>query len=330
MNKKKLFVWIKWLWFAAVIIAAAFYFQRNFKELLQHLHSLSWKSLALSLAFLIAGKIMIINLTRISLQDSGWDPGYNQVFYINSVSQLGKYLPGAIWHFVGRYGMYRAKELKNTQAGQAMILENAWLISSAFIVGLVLSIPFLPTALNQHFAWLNDGLQVIILILLPIVWFFSLWLINRILHFHPKNSIRIYLSIIATSIMGWILIGASFYTLLPKGTTDLLRLALGGFAFSWAIGFITIFAPGGIGVRETILASLLALQFSPTEAIFYATIHRLIWVLCEILLALFAEIFLRKTFLGAQEKIPVDVSSAGDSGNEELLDILKKQANQRE
>jgi hypothetical protein len=48
---------------------------------------------------------------------------------------LGKYLPGGIWHFAGKFGIYKVMGISTKATTQAIIYENIWLLSSATIVG---------------------------------------------------------------------------------------------------------------------------------------------------------------------------------------------------
>jgi hypothetical protein len=63
-----------------------------------------------------------------------------------------------------------------------------------------------------------------------------------------------------------------------------LAQVTGAFSLSWLAGYVAVFAPGGIGVREVLLAVLLGAFFKSGEVAIYASIHRLLWVLAEVFL----------------------------------------------
>ena len=46
------------------------------------------------------------------------------MFAISALSQLAEYLPGSIWHFVGRAGFYHAGRLPLRAVTRAMVIEN--------------------------------------------------------------------------------------------------------------------------------------------------------------------------------------------------------------
>ena len=91
------------------------------------------------------------------------------------------------------------------------------------------------------------------------------------------------LILIAQMLIIWISFGISFWLVFPLENGFLPAIA-GAFSLSWVAGYVAFFAPGGIGVREYLLTIILSSFFSDNEVAIYATIHRLIWVVVEILL----------------------------------------------
>jgi uncharacterized membrane protein YbhN (UPF0104 family) len=137
-------------------------------------------------------------------------------------------------------------------------------------------------SINQQLC--RSDVQIAIFVLLPIIWvaalyFFEKWFFkgNPII---LKDFILKFLEMIVT----WTSFGISFWLVFPVITANFIVPVTGAFSMSWAIGYVTIFAPGGIGVREYLLTILLKSFFSSQEVAIYATMHRLIWVLDEIIL----------------------------------------------
>jgi len=63
-------------------------------------------------------------------------------------------------------------------------------------------------------------------------------------------------------------------------------LFIGGYAVSWAVGYIAVFAPGGLGVREAALAFVFSNIASVEMIAVYAAMNRIIWVIAEVLFGL--------------------------------------------
>jgi hypothetical protein len=87
----------------------------------------------------------------------------------------------------------------------------------------------------------------------------------------------------------WVIIGTSFYLMINAIVAlkiQFLLVVSGMFAVSWALGFLSFFTPGGIGVREGILTLLLSLLFPTGIAIVITIIWRIQITLVEIVLGM--------------------------------------------
>ena len=62
------------------------------------------------------------------------------MFTIFTVSQLGKYIPGSIWHFAARINAYKENALSNKKTAQVMLIENIWLVTGAGAFGSIMSL----------------------------------------------------------------------------------------------------------------------------------------------------------------------------------------------
>jgi hypothetical protein len=106
----------------------------------------------------------------------------------------------------------------------------------------------------------------------------------------PQANWRDVVSVGALQSAVWILLGTSFAILLPINDLTLMPLAMGGFGLSWVAGYVAIFAPGGVGIREATLTALMAAALPPESAIVYAAINRILWVIVESALGLIARL----------------------------------------
>ncbi len=98
-----------------------------------------------------------------------------------------------------------------------------------------------------------------------------------------KIIIRDFFLMLAELVFIWLVFGFSFWLVFPPNGGYLAQV-IGAFSLSWLAGYVAIFAPGGIGVREVLLAVLLGTFFKSEEVAIYASIHRLLWVLAEVFL----------------------------------------------
>ena len=225
-----------------------------------------------------AGKLLLVELSRRSVQMVRSKPGYWRMFHINSISQLAKYLPGGIWHFVGRAGFYAADGLSARDIAQAMVIENIWLVGSAFLAGVAFLLPVFVTEWAVSAAMAGIG----------VIWLALLHLSTQ--PYRPQAGWRFVLSTFAVQGAVWFLLGISLWIMTtPLSSLRTIPLAVGAFGASWAVGYVTIFAPSGIGVREAAMVAILGAALPARASIVYATLNRLMWVLTELLLGLTAK-----------------------------------------
>ena len=284
MNRNKFLNVLKWVWILAVIVGAGWYLFDHFQEISEYLNSMSVFRLMVSFILMLIGKLVISDFTRLSLNQVAWPTSYADALSVTAVTQLGKYLPGGIWHFAGKFGVYKFRGLSIKDATKAMILENLWLFSSAAVVGVFallyssgdLACKFLGLLCSRHY-------QLIAAIGLPIIWIAALLGLERLFYKQVKIQANDFVQVILEQILVWVLFGVSLWFVFPPGGGFLLQI-IGAFSISWIAGYAAFFAPGGIGIREVFLAVLLGTFFSGEVVATYAAIHRLLWVLVEILL----------------------------------------------
>jgi hypothetical protein len=137
LDKKKIFSIFKWLWLVLVLAAAGYYFYRNWEQVINLISQISAWRIVLSLVLLIIGKMFLVLLVQYSVNSEGWHPKYIETLGIYGLSSLGKYIPGGIWQFVGRFGVYKVNGLSGKASTRAMILENIWLLGSAVAIGVI-------------------------------------------------------------------------------------------------------------------------------------------------------------------------------------------------
>lgn len=287
MKNKKWLNQLKWLWFAVVIAAAGWYFAINFSEMRVYLASIHIGRILISILLLLIAKFMTADLTFYSLRITSHPITFQDAFSITAITQLGKYLPGGLWHFAGKFGVYKARGASTKGAARPMIIENLWLITSAILTGIItllISTSPLPCQLIPLLCSITN--QVILSVSLLLVWMIAAFIVEqKVLKARFSPALHLRLSI--EQIIIWLLFGTSFWLVFPRNTNiNFFLQAVSAFSLSWAAGYAAFFAPGGIGIREASMTLLLAAFFPPETTAIYAAIHRLLWVVVEILLAL--------------------------------------------
>jgi uncharacterized membrane protein YbhN (UPF0104 family) len=273
----------KQLWLLVLAIGVVYYTVENFSEISTQISDIPFMDITLSILLLIFGRLLIVQLARDALLVTGSDRSYRDVFHAVAQSELGKYLPGGIWHFVGRSAYYNSMSIPVLQTSKAILLEHIWLVISAALGGCLMLLMF--------------GSHTLLLVLVPtfmIAWYILLRVTVR--HKDERQTnLLVRAFIIQVGI--WLSLGLSFAMLLPQLDTAVILLTLGAFAVSWLIGFLTVFAPGGLGTREVSIALLMLPLFDSATILILSGIHRLLWILVEMLLGIIAVVLERRVQL---------------------------------
>jgi len=237
----------------------------------------------LSLVYLLLIKIWLSLLKKIGSKIPFW-----KMFKIWFISNLGKYLPGKVWTVLGmiflleKEGVSKRKGLTTAIIGQALSVLSALLLSF-ILLGYSLY--------DQMFS--KNPIVFILILFFSIVVFLIIaypklleMVINLGLGISKKERISLELKsgelflYLLFYILSWFLFGLAFMVFIKSiipVSWNLYFSLTGAFAFSLTLGFLAVFVPGGLGVREGILVLLLSLYFPLPVATLLSIFSRL-WI----------------------------------------------------
>jgi hypothetical protein len=225
------------------------------------------------------------------VRDLGGEIRFRSACRVWFLSQLGKYVPGKIWFAMGRVALSRQEGVGFLVASVSTVLELLLVILAAGAVFL-LSAPFWPSIGSRELTILPAALVVIAFIVHPVVFGYLMRLAGRVLRrsiVPPRLSWRSLGSNAGWYALSWILYGAGIDCLLrgvrldgvelpALGVLPRLLFLSGASAVAWSIGFLSLIAPGGLGVREASLAYLLGMHFPGPIPVFLALVSR-VWIM---------------------------------------------------
>ncbi|MET0009935.1 MAG: hypothetical protein ABW124_11600 [Candidatus Thiodiazotropha sp. 6PLUC9] len=286
--KQKLKTVLKSIWWLMVITFITLFLYKNLQTAASVIQKLPVTTLFIAFSSIVVAKFFLVQAMYLALQRYQVNLTYFRCFIIYNVTQLGKYIPGSIWQFVGRISFYREENISNDKIRDTLLLETFWVVFSALAIGLCLILLVqhqlliqllsdLPRPLTHPYTLLTlAGLIVLITLL------FKKTLIKYAKRFMFSPGITLVVSII------WICLGFSFWiTLLPFTSNELSFVyIIGLYALSYALGFAVPFAPAGIGIREAVLVMGLLPYLDANTSIILATINRLFYIVSEIFLVL--------------------------------------------
>lgn len=177
------------------------------------------------------------------------------------VANLGRYIPGKVWQIAGLAALARGRGVDApTAVGAAVAGQGISLIAAALVgLGAVVWGPASMRPLAAP-AWGLAGLAVVLALLPgPFRRLLALWFrVTR--HEVPPTLARIHGGV-WLGLYGavWVLYAFSFHLLVRSfGYEGAALPVASAFAAAYVLGYLAVFAPAGVGVREGALTALLA------------------------------------------------------------------------
>jgi len=244
------------LLFTPVAFAFLLYFAWQSKdELMQLISNASLKYLCL--AAIVWGLLHALSplLAVVVFDACGSKVSWKQAFATHAARLPARYLPGGIWHTVGRVMDYREQGVKSRHLTAFVILENG--LAAAVTLAIGGAIVFSMRGVDP-IGSIAGLASVAGFIAVPVIGFLTN---SRVLQSPDRLSVVAYSKSTATVALFWA--GATIAFLLylsafPATTLEYSHLEMAGvYLFSWGVGFLAIFAPQGIGVFELVASELM-------------------------------------------------------------------------
>lgn len=165
-------------------------------------------------------------------------PGRAHSMRAHATAQLAKYVPGNVFHLVGRHLIHRQAGMDDVRLAKAALAEIVLLLAAAVTIVAACLLAAMPEALRA-WAWLAfPALGMAVCGAVVAMW----WLCGGAL----RDALSAWLAyVIFFAVMGSIV--AVIVAMLGGA---LLPGVAGGGVAAWIAGFVTPGAPGGLGVRE--------------------------------------------------------------------------------
>lgn len=287
------------LWLATIIFVG-YYFFSVITQNWQQLVNLRFRGSSLDLILLVLSAAVIYLTNSLSwhlitkalgMKLSYWDN--LQVWVLSNVS---RFIPGAIWQYAGRIYLAGEKGMSKTVAAACLQIEALFtLFAGSLVILLILNSWVPPDGFSvQLMSLLTFGLTALFLLV-----FTNRGMLKIFSHLLEKILKKeIYLeqialplpwlpTILASFLMQFVVDGAVLFFLtrnLVDLPLNLYPIFIAVFAISWMTGYLSFFAPSGLGVQEVTMTALLIL-FLPIPAalaVVVAVLFRLVLLISEI------------------------------------------------
>ncbi len=250
--------------------------------------------LVASAAACVAAQFSFGAFWRVLLRAIGVDPSWPNLYRSYCIGTLGKYVPGKAMVVVMRTTMIRRGTVGRFPVALSVFFET----TAEMLVGcMVACVCLLVVARDARLFWGSAGATAIVVAL--VLWppMFTLAARFASLPFsvcpiQPKVVDDWFRSLrrlpIFFSLTGWLLFGASFWAVMmalgaPCAALSDFAFLTGATAMAVVGGFVFVFLPSGIGIRELIIIHLLAPRYGPPQAVLASLMLRTVWTVAETL-----------------------------------------------
>ncbi len=287
---------------AIVIYFAAKQVAANWDKVVNFDWTLNFWYLGISLVGHVVTLALFSGVWCLLIDGFGYRVPLKYGFKIAYLTNLGRYIPGKIWQVFGMVYMARQVKIKEEAAVASWVIATIFTLPPAFLVsfGALLLYPELISGevgrYLGHSVYLLAAFTLLLsatMVIAPNRMFFLFNLLLKLLK-RPavqfELSKKMALSIFAGYFVCWVAFGISFWLFLHAIIPDPnIPLIAGGGAFvlAYQIGFVALFAPGGLGIRELVITGMLTPYIGPIAA-GLAVIARLWNMLAELIAAIIA------------------------------------------
>jgi uncharacterized membrane protein YbhN (UPF0104 family) len=285
--------------FLLILVAIAplgYTIYKEWPELQSSFQEISWGPFVGAMLLLIPVVTLVGTMSWFSLRHLGTRFSYPKATGIYFFTQIFKYLPGGIWAFPGRVAVYQILGVGSAQSVVSVFRETTAQFLGAAFIGLMGLLQGLSLSQDIRLAIGIGTLAcagVILFIQLPWAWkLFSSFKMFSASPFTVYSEVSPQQKNLAW--LPWTLLGGLFYWFLYGLPFRLMALSVypqlehlswleasSILTLAWCAGFVVVFAPAGIGVREGTMALLLTNIMPIGAALSLALLARVASALAE-------------------------------------------------
>lgn len=282
----------RWGFLAVTIVLAVVALVVDGEEFLLGVRRLGVASLGLALLVTVLNVLTSAAAWRSALADLGSRLGATATGHVFLVGQLGKYLPGSLWHVLAQIELAAEYGVARRRAASATVVHMAIVVTSALLVGLA-TFAVVPGLVPGGYRWLGLGIVPLFVLLYPPVLNRVLDRVVRLARREPlEHSVSAWgaARTMLWALVSWLAIGAQTLVLVTGvGGVELgwrvAVLCVGAFSVAWVVGFVTFISPAGAGAREAALVLMLSGVLSPGRALLVAIVSRVLMTASDLGLA---------------------------------------------
>ncbi len=258
------YVWLpsKWVFTPVALICISYVVYLSWHDIAALWRGANKGFLAIAALLLAAVHCLLPCAAFAILRSIGERIDYRGLLEIHLRRLPARYLPGGIWHTVGRAVDMHTRGVSSSSVGWFVALENALSVTTAFALGGILLVS--AGVLAKSVLWVSIAVAIAAVGFLAFAPYLARKFLPSIAY---KPTTTQWIGCCVCFGLVWLVQSAAFviYSMAMLIDPAAIRVAhtAGVYLFSWAIGFLAFFAPQGIGVFETVAVFLSELPLLP-------------------------------------------------------------------
>jgi hypothetical protein len=283
-TRRKLFVAAQWVFAAAIVWAAANALRGQWSAAAERLAALSidWPWIAAATVIVLLTYLLLIDTWRRLLAGWGGYLPFGTASRIWFVSNLGKYLPGKVWSIAAMSVMAREQAVSPVAAAGSSILIQLITVATGIALALFMGVRAIDQPVIAIVVGVILGAAIASLpVTLPRLARAASALTGRVIEVPPLAT-SVLLLTVARSLLSWLAYGIAFQFFV-RGVLGSAAGATSSYiavyAASYILGFLALFAPGGVIVRESALvAGMVRLGLAGQADAFAVAVASRLWL----------------------------------------------------
>ena len=284
--KKKTFVQIFLI--CLVLICVFYHLLHNIDKILAFNWKINYSYLFPFLTVFLIGPSLKILGWKMILKSIGAELSSKRCSKIMSFSQLLKYLPGVGWSYMGQYYLGMQEGISKFRVTTSMLLENIINITTGLFVFMASLIFWRTQGISQGLIYFLVLIPLGLLFLHPRIFNKTTNFVLRKLKKNESNlhiKYRSILRLFCYYSLCWCVTGLILFLFIRSLLCIEIGLSAttGISAISFVAGFLAIFVPAGLGVREGVMTALLSIYLPIEITIVITLFFRFLIIIRELI-----------------------------------------------
>ena len=254
-----------------------------------------WRALLAASALVLGAFALMVLTWSASLRWWTASLSFLRALRIWSLSNLARFIPGAVWQFAGLAALAADEGISPMAATGAVLLQQLVLLATGIVVAVMMAPGWvepiaggLPPIATATIALAVLAVMCFLIpVAMPAIGRGLARVVKREFAW-PRPSVGAFAAYTGALVLPWLIYAMAFWlfarSMLGEATPS-VTVAGGAFVASYIAGIVAVFAPAGIAVREAALVAMLAPVVDSRVALMLAVGARLWMIALEILMA---------------------------------------------